>query len=144
MTVLATGIILYRLLPDGPRLLLLRNRDNGHWGFPKGRREDDDEHEVATALREVAEETGYAALRLDPDWRRELEYVVRGTSDDGRRKRVTYFLALAPAHEPALSPEHDAHDWADAAQADALLPFGQLRDLAREALTCAAARALAP
>lgn len=140
MTVLATGIILYRLHADGPRLLLLRNRDNGHWGFPKGRREDGDPHEVATALREVAEETGYAGVTLDPDWRREVGYVVRGTADHGRRKRVTYFMAPAPAHEPALSPEHDAHAWADAAEADVLLPFGQLRDLAREALAAAAAR----
>jgi 8-oxo-dGTP pyrophosphatase MutT (NUDIX family) len=140
MTVLATGVILFRNAPDGPSLLLLRNQDNGHWGFPKGRRDEGDAHEVATALREVEEETGFDGLRLDPCWRREIDYRVQGTADHGKHKRVVYFLAPAPEERPHLSPEHDGWEWAGAARADELLPFAQLRDLARDALARVTAR----
>lgn len=140
MTVLATGIILYRHPSSGPLLLLLRNRDNGHWGFPKGRRDTDDAHEVATAQRELREETGYGPLELDPGYRQEVDYVVHGTADAGRRKRVVYFLACAPDTPPTLSAEHADYTWADPEQADQLLRYGQLRDLACSAFEAIARR----
>lgn len=136
MTVLASGIILYRAgTPrQEPTLLLLHNGATGHWGFPKGRRDDSDAHEVATALREVQEETGYADLTLHPAFRCSIEYVVRGSDDEGRSKRVVYFLAEAPPGDPQLSVEHDAFRWADARELAELLAFAQLRDLAHHAL----------
>ena len=137
MTTLASGIILYRREGTAVRLLLLRNRDTGHWGFPKGRRDAADAHEVHTALREVHEETGYETVSLDPAFRVELSYLVRG--DQPYAKRVTYFLAEAPAREPALSEEHDRLHWAAADEIDQLLQHGQLRDLARTALAAAGA-----
>ena len=137
MTTLASGIILYRREGTAVRLLLLRNRGTGHWGFPKGRRDAADAHEVDTALREVQEETGYEALSLHPAFRVELSYLVRGQQP--YPKRVTYFLAEAPAREPALSKEHDGLHWAAAHELDALLQHGQLRDLARAALAAAGA-----
>lgn len=132
MTVLASGILLYRRAPEGPRLLLLRNADAGHWGFAKGRRDPADTHEVSCALREVGEETGYTGLALHPGFRDELEYLVR---NDGEPypKRVVYFLAEAPESEPVLSEEHEEHRWVDAREAAELLNFGQLRDLAERA-----------
>jgi bis(5'-nucleosidyl)-tetraphosphatase len=135
MTTLASGIILYRREGAAVLLLLLRNRDTGHWGFPKGRREDGDAHEVDTALRELREETGYEAVALHPHFRVELAYLVRGA--DPYPKRVTYFLAQAPAHEPALSEEHDSLTWATAQEIETLLAHGQLRDLARAAIAAA-------
>ncbi len=133
MTTLASGIILYRRADGAVRLLLLRNRDNRHWGFAKGRRDRTDEHEVATALREVAEETGFRELNLDAGFRRELDYTVRPRGSPAYAKRVVYFLAEAPAGEPALSSEHDGALWADAGEVEAHLSYGQLRDLARAA-----------
>ena len=137
MTTLASGIILYRREGTAVRLLLLRNRDTGNWGFPKGRRDAADAHEVHTALREVHEETGYETVSLDPAFRVELSYLVR--SEPPHPKRVTYFLAEAPAREPALSEEHDRLHWAAADEIDQLLQHGQLRDLARTALAAAGA-----
>ena len=134
MTVLAAGVILHRAGPHGPTVLLLRNRDNGHWGLPKGRRDAEDVHEVATALREVEEETGWRLAQLDAEFRVELEYVVRGTADDGRRKRVVYFLAPSPAEEPRLSEEHEDFRWAHADELAELLAYAQLREVAARAL----------
>ncbi len=136
MTVLASGIILYRppTASGDPRLLLLRNADNGHWGFPKGRRDPADAHELVTAFREVHEETGYAALSLHPNFRRCIEYRVQGTEDNGRLKRVSYFLACAPQAEPLLSPEHSELTWAGRHELYELLTYGQVRDLAFDAL----------
>jgi tRNA nucleotidyltransferase (CCA-adding enzyme) len=139
MTCLASGIILYRRSGSGVRLLLLRNRDDGHWGFAKGRRAPGDAHEIMTARREVEEETGYRDLAIDPVFRSELSY--RAAQPDGgtRPKRVSYFLAEAPAHEPALSEEHDEVLWADLAELDHHLRHDQLRRLARAALDAAGA-----
>lgn len=136
MTTLASGIILYRRDQRGggpaPRILLLRNRGTGHWGFAKGRRDAADAHEVHTALREVQEETGYTGLVLHAQFRAELSYLVRDPRNP-YPKRVTYFLAEAPAHEPVLSTEHDQVAWAAADEAERLLVHGQMRDLARAA-----------
>jgi 8-oxo-dGTP pyrophosphatase MutT (NUDIX family) len=133
MTTLASGIILYRRADGVVRLLLLRNRENRHWGFAKGRRDRTDEHEVATALREVAEETGFRELSLHAAFRRELGYTVRQRGGQPYGKRVVYFLAEAPPGEPTLSSEHDGAVWADAQEVEAHLSYGQLRDLARAA-----------
>ncbi|HTE05323.1 MAG TPA: NUDIX domain-containing protein [Planctomycetota bacterium] len=131
MTTLASGIILYRRAPESVRLLLLRNAQNGHWGFAKGRRDRDDAHEVATALREVREETGYDGLRLHPGFRSVLDYAVQQPGGKAYGKRVTYFLARAPDAEPVLSREHDELLWADERGVESRLAFGQMRDLAR-------------
>ncbi|GJM21056.1 MAG: hypothetical protein DHS20C15_09710 [Planctomycetota bacterium] len=134
MTVLAAGIVLHRPGPDGPQLLLLRNRDNGHWGLPKGRRDEGDAHEIATAQREVLEETGWDGLRLHRAFRVQQEYVVRGSSDDGRLKRVVYFLAAAPGERPTLSEEHESWCWAGAEELEELLAYEKLREVARAAV----------
>ena len=133
VTVHAAGIILYRVTIDGPRILLLRDPRRDQWGLPKGRRDPEDgEDDLATARREVTEETGYLAIELATDFREELEYTVR---DDGDLydKRVVYFLGQAPAHEPHLSDEHDDLTWATLRDALDLLAYGQIRDLAQRA-----------
>jgi 8-oxo-dGTP pyrophosphatase MutT (NUDIX family) len=136
MTVLASGIIVFRprALHMGPRLLLLRNLSDGAWGLPKGRRQPGDAHELVTAHRELAEETGYTGLTLVADFRCTLDYIVRGVEDHGRLKRVVYFLAEAPAREPVLSTEHDHMLWADEDEWRRRLAHPFLRDLARHAL----------
>lgn len=129
----AAGIILFRRNGDGTSILLLRDRQRGQWGLPKGRRDPrDGDSDASTARREVEEETGYADLLLVPGFRAELEYTVR---DDGApySKRVVYFLGRAPAHDPRLSDEHDELTWATLRDALHLLAYGQMRDLARRA-----------
>lgn len=55
-----TGAGLILLTPDF-RILLVQDAKTKKWGFPKGHREDFDTSDIATAEREVEEETGIAA-----------------------------------------------------------------------------------
>jgi 8-oxo-dGTP pyrophosphatase MutT (NUDIX family) len=143
MTCLASGIILCRRDPAGLLLLVLRNRADGHWGFAKGRRAAQDAHEVQTALREVAEETGYTELLLHPDFREEIAYDVAVPDGARTSKRVVYFLAQAPGGEVTLSPEHDALRWITPAQIGAHLEHAELRAVAAAAVAAAASAEVA-
>ncbi len=53
--------MVFRRTPDGPQVALIKA--NGRWSFPKGNIEKDETPE-ATALREIAEETGLPLSRL--------------------------------------------------------------------------------
>lgn len=57
----AGGVVVH-----GHRVLLLRKRANDEWRLPKGH-VDSGEAEAESALREVAEETGFADLTLVAD-----------------------------------------------------------------------------
>jgi predicted NUDIX family NTP pyrophosphohydrolase len=65
---ISAGILLYRLTPAGPEVLLAHpggpyfaNQDEGIWGLPKGLA-DPGEDLLAAARREFTEETGLASL----------------------------------------------------------------------------------
>ena len=49
------GAVVYRMINDEVRYLLIKNRRSTHWGFPKGHIEKGETHEQ-TAMREVLEE----------------------------------------------------------------------------------------
>ncbi len=62
--IIAAGAVVTRKGPDGPEVLLVHRPKYDDWSFPKGK-VDPGEHVVATAVREVAEETGLD-IRLGP------------------------------------------------------------------------------
>ncbi len=81
------GAIVYRLINDEVRFLLIKNKRSANWGFPKGHIERG-ENETDTAYREVLEETG---IRIDflPDFRYKSEYSIQNRIE----KKVIIFLA---------------------------------------------------
>lgn len=121
----AAGLLLRRESGGRRRWLMLRNRKRGEWGFPKGHAEAG-EDDLATALRETAEEAGIAALAVEVP-RRELIYRL----GDGRLKRVTYIPARTSAMRIRLSPEHDRAGWFDARGVLDRLDHDSLRALFR-------------
>lgn len=127
----AAGFVLLRPGAQGPEVLLLRNRGRGEWGLPKGHAEPG-EGDLATALRETAEETGLVDLAPDPWFVRELSYPA---TRKGRsyQKTVVYLLAHLRSGQVRLSDEHDQHRWARLPEALALLPFAALSGVLREA-----------
>ncbi len=67
------------------KYLLIKNRDSGHIGFPKGHVENN-ETEPQTAKREVFEETGLT-VEIDPSTRQEYTYKL----SNGVIKNCVYF-----------------------------------------------------
>ena len=109
---------------DGEILyLLVRARDDGYCGFPKGHAEPG-ETEQETALRETWEETS-----LTPTLIASFRYVTSYTMSGGRHKTVVYFPALFADQTPMHQNGFEEFDYL-------LLPYEQ----ARAALTFENAR----
>jgi 8-oxo-dGTP pyrophosphatase MutT (NUDIX family) len=106
--VVAAGLILRRLTPNGPRWLLLQATKHGEWGFPKGH-QDAGEAPMQTALRECAEECGIALVAIEG---KPLEATYRLPS--GKMKSVIYYPAITSQAEVVLSDEHQSSAWLDA------------------------------
>ena len=81
------GAVVYRIIHDELRFLLIKNRRSSHWGFPKGHMEKGETPEQ-TAAREVLEETGIH-IRIVPDFSYKSEYTIQGKVE----KSVILFLA---------------------------------------------------
>lgn len=124
----AAGLVLRRPVGSGSRWLLLRGRNHGEWGFPKGHL-DPGETPWQAALRECAEESGIASVVAEGrDW--ELHY----TLPSGKTKIVHYFPAKTRAEQVVLSPEHTEFRWTDAPTTLAMLPHDNIRALFRAIL----------
>ena len=81
------GALVYRCLEGTTQLLLIKNKNGGHWAFPKGHVENNEtEHE--TAHREVREETGYD-IEFVGKFRTSVSYKPKPDV----YKEVVYFLA---------------------------------------------------
>ena len=127
----SAGFVLYRRR-DGQRLyLVLRHRNGGHWGFPKGHIEPE-EDELVAARREITEETGIERLRPLPGFRATSTYrFARGPRSIS--KSVVYFLAEAETGRVRLSSEHSDAAWLAADDAKRRLTYAEGRRVLDEA-----------
>jgi bis(5'-nucleosidyl)-tetraphosphatase len=123
--------VLVRAAPRGYEYLLLTNKNRGEPGLPKGHAEEG-ETELATALRETEEETGLTDLVPDLCFRRTLTYPAQ-RKGQAYQKTVVYLLAHLVSGRVRLSPEHADFRWVPLGTALALLPFGALARVVREA-----------
>ncbi len=133
----AYGII--PILPPSPgqehRYLLILHR-KGHWGFPKGHK-DGDESDLATAKRELQEETGLTQYLILAE--AEFTEHYRFTRLDGIpvRKEVLYFVAMMETEtgdppEVQIQPEEVTDfRWCTFDQALKLLKFREAHHLLR-------------
>ena len=107
--ILAAGAVVSR---KGPQVLLIHRPKYDDWSFPKGKL-DPDEHAVAAAVREVAEETGLD-VRLGPPLPDQTYRVGNGTV---RPKRVHYWAGLLVAGDDVSTyrpnTEVDEVAWVD-------------------------------
>lgn len=81
------GIVLYTHILGNIKFLLVENIPSGHIGFPKGHIEFN-ETEIATATREVFEETRISAV-VKSKARSEYSYI----TSNGKHKRCVYFMS---------------------------------------------------
>ncbi len=119
-TIRAAGAVLWRPVSAGLELALVHRPVRKDWSFPKGKL-DPGEHPAVAAVREVAEETGYAVALGRP--LPTLRYVVEGFP-----KQVRYWAALAD-HEAAVPfvpfEEIDELRWLPRDEARDLLSYPQ-------------------
>ena len=112
---------------DEWQLLLVQNKNGGHWAFPKGHVEDG-ETEKQTAVREVREETGLS-IEINTDFKTETQY----SSAVGVIKDVVYFLAVTNQTETTRQVEEiDAVCWMSLAQAERRVTFERDKEIVRE------------
>jgi 8-oxo-dGTP pyrophosphatase MutT (NUDIX family) len=132
----AGGVLVRR---DGDRWLMAAVRPGGRpeglWALPKGRI-DEGESGEATALREVAEETGAHGRSLG-----KLGDVRYWFNWDGERifKVVSFFLVRYEGGRLGDVPAEHRHEvaevrWLPLDEAPELLAYGGERDMARKAL----------
>jgi len=126
----SAGVILYRRGERGREYLLLQHLE-GHWGFPKGHVEGEEDLRGA-ARRELREETGIASITIVGDFRGEIEYEFE-RGGEPVHKRVIYFLGETEQDEVKLSPEHRAYRWLDYRRALEQLTYENSRELLRQA-----------
>ncbi|MDA1060638.1 MAG: bis(5'-nucleosyl)-tetraphosphatase [bacterium] len=123
------GLVLFRD-DDGKRFFLLLHYPGGHWDFPKGHVEKDEE-EKETASRELLEETGISDPVYVEGFREEVSYrywkKVRRSN-----KQVVFFLAKTEMKDIKISHEHHDFIWLPYEEAMEKLTFENAKNLLRK------------
>ena len=117
------GTIPYTLTDGTIYYLLVKAKDDGYCGFPKGHIENG-ESEIQTAYRETLEETSIR-VNISSEFRYEISY----QTNKGNQKTVVYFLAEFQHQEPKRNNHFEDFDYL-------ILPF----DKAYQELTFESAR----
>jgi len=113
--------------------ILLLQYPQGHWSFPKGHVEDEDDNHHVTASRELEEETGITTLQIEPNWEYRTQYTFRKRGKK-TSKQVFWYIAMTDEIEVALSEEHTSYLWLNYQDAESMLTFDQEKELIRSAI----------
>ncbi|WP_322173516.1 bis(5'-nucleosyl)-tetraphosphatase [Acutalibacter caecimuris] len=120
------GAIVCREKEGLPQVLVIRHRNGGHWGFPKGHVEGN-ETEEETAKREIREETGMKA-RIDTGFRKVITYSPKPQV----MKDVVFFAAsLNGGNLERQEAEVEEARWATLGEALELLTYETERAVLR-------------
>ncbi len=109
---------------------MIQNSSGGHWDFPKGH-PDDDEEPLETAARELFEETGLMIddiLSMEP-FEENYQFKHDGEMID---KTVTLFVAKVMGDLETDEREILDHRWVGLEEARALATFDEGRNVIQE------------
>ena len=129
------GIIIFRRENQAIRYLLLHHGGE-YWNFPKGRVEPG-EAELATALRELGEETGINQVKITEGFYDQYDYdfdtVIAAGVKEKIYKHAIFFLGEVTSDQVKISDEHLDFGWFDFATAQKRLFYQTGRDLLQRA-----------
>ena len=125
------GAIVFKRQKDNSAKYLLLHYGAGHWDFPKGKQEKN-EKEEQTALREIKEETGLEDTDLLDSFKESVKYFYK-KDEETIFKEVIYFLAETHADEIILSSEHIGYAWLGYDHAFKKLTFNNAKELLNKA-----------
>ncbi len=125
------GLVVYNRKIQGKIVFLLLHYPEGHWEFPKGHVEVD-ENEKQTALRELQEETGIEKVHIIDGFKETMRYRF-ARKGDIVEKTVTFFLARADDAKITLSHEHQAYKWLPFNEAFQTVTFENARNILKKA-----------
>ena len=112
--------------------ILLLQYPQGHWDFPKGHVEGDDEDHHATASRELTEETGIDQIEFVDGFVERSEYSFRHRGKK-KEKQVYWYLAQTDQLTVTLSHEHRGYVWLDWDMAEQQVSHDETRMVLRRA-----------
>ena len=136
LTDFSCGVVPWRRAEDGTLEVLLVQHRAGHWAFPKGHPEAGESH-LETALRELAEECGISAVRLQPEPVLKEQYSFAGRGGALIEKTVHYFLGeVLPEAGALVLQEEEVQDaaWLGAEAARECMSFDEGRRLLARAI----------
>ncbi len=133
----SSGFVVYRLKDKKPLFLLLKystkNNEEGHWGFPKGHLEKEEDL-LETAKRELFEETGIKEeeIKVQSGFKEWNKYFFK-KDEKTVFKIVFYFLAETKKKRVKLSSEHTDFKWLNYEEAMKQLTFSDTKKVLKKA-----------
>jgi len=138
---IAAGAVL--LSESGEETLLLHERDEDRWCFPKGH-VDPGESLADAALREIREETGLSEVRLGSEVEEVSYRFYQPRTQRNVQKTVVYFVAFTPERSAHPEKIFDRAEWLDLATARDRVRFPADRQVIEAVLRARSRSAASP
>ena len=136
----SAGAIVFRR-EDSNIYYLLLHYESGHWGFPKGHIEEN-ENEEGAARREIEEETGIKDIKIIDGFKEYEKYFFRqtyGLPQEEKKKApwvfklVVFYLAETKTKEVKISFEHQDYKWLPYKETLKQLTFKNAKEILKKA-----------
>jgi len=140
----SAGAVIFRR-EGGNIYYLLLHYESGHWDFPKGHIESEEEIRE-TVLREVKEETGLEDIKFIPEFEEKIQYFFRRSYNQKTKpnkrsstrlplifKRVFFYLTETKNKDIRISHEHSDFKWLLYEEALKKTTYKNTKDILRKA-----------
>jgi bis(5'-nucleosidyl)-tetraphosphatase len=128
MIIESFGVIPLKKLNEKWQVFLIQNRNGGHIGFPKGKKNDPSEDPQKAATRELKEETNLDIAKFYNVTFEENYFLFKNK----KKKIVLYYLAEVSG-EPKLQKEEISDGfWTDLEKSEEKVTFDQTKKTCKE------------